>query len=603
MAPRIVRRNRNRPPAALTAASTPIRDPAKDLKTSTFGSSAATWQDEAWEFLDEVGELRYHVEWLASSVSRGRLIASDVDPMTGEPTGTTESDVVASLVHDIGSGLAAQSQLLYRLAVILSVPGEGYLAMIAPDPSGEGPFGDDAAGEQWLALSRDEVRKDARGDITIDLPTGHSHAFDTENDLLFRVWNQHPRKASEADSPVRAARKALLEIRRSTARIDNASRSRAVGNGVMFLPEELSLPGTRSDPDEPARASADDLQDMLMEVATTAVDQPDSLAAFLPIMATVPGEWADKVSHVKFDSDVTPTTLTTRDSAIRRLALSLNTSPERLLGIGANSNHWSAWAIDENDVKVHIAPILETICDALTQNVLRPMLRRIGIDADKYTVWYDTTPLTQDPDRKDEARDAYDRGAITAEAYRRYLGFDDADGYMLDTADGWRALAADRAARDVTLIPMLAPLLDAEAGQIDAAAIPPGGAPAAPATVDTDIPATEDAARTAAARVVLSLCVARALELANKRRRSRADRARLADTPIRDAHTVLGPVGAEEAREHLAGWSDEVPDAALHDAGVDPDRLRAVVQRVALAAQTSAAAPTVTDVDVREVLG
>src|SRR5699024_8436206 len=120
---------------------------------------------------------------------------------------------------------------------------------------------------------------------------------------------------------------------------------------------------------------------------------------------------------------------------------------------------------------------------------------------------------------------------------------------------------------------------------------------------DSDIPDTERDARTAAARVVLSLCVARALELANKRRRSRADRARLADVPVRDAHTVLGPIGVDEAREHLAGWAAEVPAGAIEAAGIDPARLRTVVQRIALSAQTTAADPIVADADVREVTG
>src|SRR5699024_3660835 len=150
---------------------------------------------------------------------------------------------------------------------------------------------------------------------------------------------------------------ALNEIAVTTQRIENAAKSRAVGNGVLFLPEEMSLPGVRptasgEDAPAPQNATASDLQDLIFDVATTAINDSESMAAYVPVMAQVPGEWADKIKHVTWDSEVSSTALTTRDSAIRRLAMSLNTSPERLLGLGSNSNHWSAWVIDETDVKV-----------------------------------------------------------------------------------------------------------------------------------------------------------------------------------------------------------------------------------------------------------
>lgn len=588
---------------ALTAASVPVPDPGKTFKTTAFGSGQAVWQDEAWEFFDEIGELRYHVEWLSASVSRCRLVAYDVDPLTGDPAAPTESQTVADVVRDIGAGLAGQTQLLARLAVFLSVPGEGFIAMVVRHQDEDGLVDDELIDvEQWVGLSREEITKDSRGRVTLTMPDGAKHEFDPDTDLMFRVWNQHPRKAAEATSPVRAARKPLMEIRNTTAKIDNAARSRAVGNGVMFLPEELSLPQTRmSGEDDPGqRSTATDLQDLLFEVATAANKNPDSMAAFLPIMATVPGEMTDKISHIKFDSDVASTSLTTRDSAIRRLALSLNTSPERLLGLG-ESNHWSAWAIDEADVKMHIAPIIETICNALTRSVLRPAIERAGGDPSRYMVWYDPTPLTQDPDRKDEALNAFDRGAITAEALRKYSGFDDEDGYDLDTLDGWKALATDRAARDVTLIPMLSPLLSTEVSGIDAAAIPSRSTSGAPAAGDATTPESAPPEPTTAARSVVMLCLHRALELANKRRRSRADHAALDGVPMHAAHKVLGPVGVEQARENLAGCLHEIPDDVVAAAHVDPDRLRSVVQRLASVALVSGADPVVTDQDIQEV--
>lgn len=55
------------------------------------GSSGSNWQEQAWEFLDKVGELRYYVGWRSASVARCQLIGSDLDPDTGRPTGYTEN--------------------------------------------------------------------------------------------------------------------------------------------------------------------------------------------------------------------------------------------------------------------------------------------------------------------------------------------------------------------------------------------------------------------------------------------------------------------------------------------------------------------------------
>src|SRR5699024_4443977 len=162
-----------------------------------------------------------------------------------------------------------------------------------------------------------------------------------------------------------------------------------------------------------------------------------------------------------------------------------------------------------------IAPVMETICEALTRSVLRPALERIGINPDSFAVWYDSTPLTQDPDRKDEARDAFERGVITGEEYRRALGFDDEAGYDLNTTEGWKRLAADRVAQDITLAPMLAGLLAPDAEVIDAQALPATRAEPAPPSSEPERAEPEDTTGEAAsAAAMLEMCVTRALTLA-----------------------------------------------------------------------------------------
>lgn len=622
---RYVRRRPNRSitaaarPRPLTAAAQPVTDPAK-VKMST--GRDGDWKDAAWDMLDRVGELRFYVSWRAASASRVRLVASEVDEDTGIPSGRCEDTRVTKIVRDIAGGITGQAQLLRRAAAHLTVPGETYLAVITrqndtdddEDVDAISPFltGPEEDREEWHALTRDEIHKRGQG-LTFTLDDGSKHEFDPDTDHLFRVWNPHPRKAVDADSPVRAALESLNEIVRATAQIDNASKSRLVGNGVLFVPEEMSLPAAggpglditagHAGADAAtipgyAQASAQDLTDLLYETATTAYGDQDSLAAFLPVIAQVSGEWTDKIKHVTFDSAVSETAIATRDSAIRRLAMSLDVAPERLLGLGSNSNHWSAWAINEEDVRVHVAPVIETLCDALTRFVLRAKLREIGVDPDRYAVWYDATPLTQDPDKKDEAKDAYDRGALTADGLRRHLGFDAADGYLDDHDDpnsleAWRRYAVDQARKNPYLLPMLAPLIGGDIAAIDfpAPAGRPGSGPAAaPDTGDTEsLPDTEPVDTEPDSYALAYAYALRAVEMGNKRRRTRADHGRFAGAALHEVQTRLDPMTPEAARAAIRGWDTSLDDRVLAAAGMDRAAFVARVETAALTALTRAA--------------
>ncbi|MCD5419765.1 hypothetical protein LRS71_09385 [Rhodococcus pyridinivorans] len=615
MARRVKIRRTPRHRGTLTAAGQKITDPSKTFKSS-MGSSGSDWQEQAWTFLDKVGELRYYVGWRAASVARCQLVGSDLDPDTGRPTGYTENPTVRKIVRDIAGGVTGQSQILKRLATALTVPGEGFVSMIVRDSESVETYSDGSPlsvedqeqGEfqEWIVLSRDEIKASGSDGLEFTLEDDSKHLFDEDRDLLFRVWNPHPRKASEADSPVRAAEDSLLEIVRTTKSIDNAAKSRLVGNGILFVPQEMSLPSQASpgatpmagDPAGPDYGiqpdSVQQLQDLLYQVGTTAYKDQESMAAFMPIIASVPGEWTDKVEHVTFDSAVAETSLKTREAAIRRLAMSLDVAPERLLGLGANSNHWSAWAIAEDDVKVHVVPVLETIVASLTQFILRPLLEREGVDPNQHVIWYDTTPLTQDPDKKAEAAVAHDRGGLTTKALRKYSGFDDSDGYDLTTTEGWQELARDKAAADVSLIPALAPLLGGVANQIT----PPAQQPAINAPTDTTptesetLPESEPASQpdstdepptetvtSAAVIAFVETFTARALELANKRRRNRANAAQFRGIPMHLAHRNLPAVPATDVPKLIEGWDASVPWGAVERLGFTRRAIAAWVER------------------------
>lgn len=451
---------------ALTAATTPVdvRSQSRSRKIS-----ASKWAKQAWDFYDSVGELRYVCGWLSNSLSRVSLVASDVNPMTGQPTGETEDESVAGIVADIAGGPAGQSQMLGRLATFLTVPGEGWVAVLARQDD------DGRQYEEWHVIAADEMTH--RGtDLLLQLEDGTDHAFDPDADILTRVHRPHPRSARDADSPVRAALPILMEITRMSQAIEGAGKSRLAGNGILLLPQEISMPMAeppKADPDAPGLTSseptivdqpvsANDVMQQLQQVMTTAIADRTSAAAMVPIVLKAPGEVLDKIRHVKFESDVTEMSLKTRESAIHRLALSLDVPQEVLTGM-SGANHWSAWQIDEAAIKTHISPMMTVICDALTEAVLRPLLRAVNHpDPDSVVIWFDLSNLSQRPNRTEDAITLYDRGAISGDALRSVLGFDESDrpGELDEEARVSLLLEVLRSAP--ALFPTIAPMLGIE---------------------------------------------------------------------------------------------------------------------------------------------
>jgi hypothetical protein len=396
----------------------------------------------------------------------------------------------------------------------------------------------------------------------------------------------------------------LREIVATTATISNASRSRLIGNGVLFIPQETSLPAGPTTFDEfggqVAPAATQQLQDLLVGVASQAVEDPNSMAALVPIVASAPGEWIGKINHLRIDNSVTDVAIATRNDAVARLATGLDISPERLTGGIGQTNHWSGWLLNDSDVQLHIAPVMETVCQAIYDAILRNMLVAEGIDPGRFVLWFDTSRLTADPDKTDEAKSAFDAGAITSRALVRHYGLAEDDRYDFSSAEGLQEWAQDRVSKDPSLLPALAPWLDSQVqrGVIEAApAAPPPASDSAPPQGDSGSgaqrqqePGTEDAVVASAApspdpdlvgAAVTDMWAVRALELAGKRRvntRDRAQHDRLRGIPAHRYHRVMGAVAESEVSRLIRGWDDSLDDDTLAGIGVDPERLREQVR-------------------------
>lgn len=620
-------------PNALVAAGQLITSETKSNGGVSQGQSG--WQNDGWNFFDTVGELQFVCNWLSNALSRCTIMASDVNPDTGQPTGETDDDMANNTTRDIAGGPAGQAILFGKMATFFTVPGEMYMAIIYREKNDA--KGSLVTNEEWHILATDEVKRGSTK-TELMLPDGTKHEVNDETDTLQRVYMPHPRKATEANSPVRACIPILREMVRLGQYVEATAKSRLAGNGVVLLPQELSMPvvnapvgqtigsgdtdapglpsptpppastGTGVQPTYSTRSvNANDVMQALVTAGATAVQDPGSAAALVPIVLQAPGEFLDKIKHLTFGTTFTDTVMKLREAATRRLALSLDVPAEILLGVG-DMNHWSSWQVEESAIKLHVEPLMVRICDALTEFILRPMLELQGHpDPESVVIWYDTTGLAMRPNRSEDAKAAFDRGQLSPEAFIDYLGFQSGDGLDLTNPEHRKSFVIQMVLKNPALLsePSIAAELGMEPTTPPVQAAPPAdtsgtGQPendTEPSTTDTKSPPDVDeeadtatAARNqniAGATALAMTGLQRALELAGKRLRTRGNLAQCSDQPIHATHIALRKrVNDERVLTLINGWSSTLTPQVLDRYSVDRARLTLMVEGKAREALT-----------------
>lgn len=401
---------------ALTAAAARYTTPKTRTKTPD-----QSWQTRAWEFYNTVPEVRFAARWMANAMSGALLYAGRrADDGTIERAADTER--AAQLVATIAGGPDGQAQLLGDFGPHLTVAGEGWIVIR--------PTTDDAGGvtgETWHVLSVDEVRRQSGrlvaeiDGVDVEIP-GDTDTADPTAPAAIRVWEPHPQRYLEADSPVRSSLTLLEELRLLNAAVAAAARSRLTGRGILLVPKGASFPTSQGH-----EGAEDDLIDVLMQVSATAIRDPESAAATVPIVLEVPAETIGAFKLLTFESDWDELAIKLREEAIRRFATGLEIPAEVVLGLG-DVNHWGAWALTSEAIRLGVEPKLATVAHALTTQWLRPLLHDEGVaDADRWLVWYDSSPLRTRTNRSETAIKVHELGAISDTALRRETGFTEDD--------------------------------------------------------------------------------------------------------------------------------------------------------------------------------
>lgn len=355
--------------ASLTAsASRYINRKVRSLKATTDSG----WQTRAWQLYHAVPEVRFAATYMANGMAGATLYAARrADDGTIEPA--PDNHRASEIVQQIAGGPDGQSKMLSAFGKHLTVTGEGWIVVrpngdiLSPDVPEDG--------HDWRVLSTREVsQKSGKLIAEIDgtdteVPPGDEEILDPDSPVALRVWEPDPERAIEADSPVRASIDLLEELLLLNSAVKAIARSRLTGRGILLVPKGVRFP-TRPD----QGGAEDDLIELLMMIAETAIREPESAAATVPIVLEVPADSISDFKLLTFESTFDELALKLREEVIKRFATGLEIPGELLLGL-QDTNHWGAWMLTSEAIRMGIEPKLQTVSHALTQQWLRPSSR------------------------------------------------------------------------------------------------------------------------------------------------------------------------------------------------------------------------------------
>jgi hypothetical protein len=397
-------------------------------------SGVPVWQQQAWDFFDQIGEVRYGARYYGNSLSRLRLFigwrespSEPVVPIDSEdlPAGLDRAtfEVAENTVSRLHSTDGSIAELLRAYGVNLFVAGEGYIV---------GRTDADTGREVWEFLSVEQVvwhdNKWKLRQSVADTPAQYV-TLNLDEDVVRRVWLPHPRFAQEADAPMRAVLTICEELLLLSASVRASALSR-MSAGVMVMPDTMLeggpdtyIEGDGTDGESQADRTLQDLVDHFVKP----IGDPTSAAAVAPFILTGDPEDVDKVRLLEPSRSVDEVAAKQRGELLVRLANGVDLPPEVLTGYG-DTNHWGAWLIDEQTFRTHIAPAAQLFTNAVTEELVWPSVQAAGLPVDqRLVVGFDASDLVGHPDRKSNAEAAYQSLTISDEAYRRALGFAEED--------------------------------------------------------------------------------------------------------------------------------------------------------------------------------
>lgn len=427
-------------PLTASAARVDLKD-KKQVDAISKRRKADTWQEEAWEYFDLIGEIKSSANLIANVMSRINLYGGYVHLSSSIPADISTMDKVLDVdfidavqdtLYILESGNGGTSGLLRNAALNMFIVGECYLVR---EPAKFGSM----EPTKYNVRSIDEVVavSSKNSQVAIrprrDSKPSEFQIISDESGYVCRMWRNHPRFSDEADSSLRGILDNCDDLLLISRAASATAKSRLNG-GLLFVPDGLSNV-SQSDGEingEEGNLSddvADSFEEELIDAMTTPIADVSSASAVVPLVVRGPEELGDKIKLIKFERMFDPQIAKQGDRLLERILAGLDIPMDVAKGL-SGVKYSNAILIEEQLYKAHIEPLILLIVDQLTIGFLRPALRAQGFPesiVNRAVVWYDPSSITAKPSKAEAAVTLYGLNAISETALRRSNGFSEGD--------------------------------------------------------------------------------------------------------------------------------------------------------------------------------
>jgi hypothetical protein len=419
---------------ALAASAARIDVSSKDnaAVTASVARYARQWQRAAWDYYEAIGEVRYGLTTLASAAGRAHLRAGIIeDPTKPDPITLSTIKDIDPYYQQVGpqtrNALERADQFLTELShgtlrnaiLNLSVAGEFYLTYMD---------------DEWTILSSEELVPMGQNGEIITEARLKDKRYTPQNWMvrrdrgrppepldpdayLARIWNPHPRWQQEPSSSMLGVLDQCEALLLLDQMVRTTTRSRLFA-GAVFVPDTVTGPN-----------ETDSIEADITQAALTAITQEDAAYGVVPLVLTGPPEAGEQIKMIQLSRGIDDETLALIDRTLDRILTGLDLPKEFVKGLGS-AKYANAVILEEGMYRLHIAPLLETVCESLTKVYLRPRLLKDGVPeaiVNRIIASYDPTPIVTRPDKGQAANDGYDRKVLSGSAWRTARGFTESD--------------------------------------------------------------------------------------------------------------------------------------------------------------------------------
>ena len=354
---------------SLTAAAQVMKLNSKsELQALADRRAGGEWQEEAWQYFDSIGEIKYAFTLVGSVVSRVRLYVGYVPSPTDlpVPVGKVAEDVIPTELRDeaerqVGRLATANGGipgLLRDTAINLSVTGECYLVQTQRASV--------IGKEKWRIVSTRELEVDRSGNPALRETAGQRSATPLSPDTFVgRIWRPHASFSADADSSMRA----LLDLSSELLLLNRAYRATAksrLNAGALFVPDGLSVtqeavgdippenavldpvtgeplgPGGEGVATEQAEDD-DAFEQELIDAMTTPISDEDSASAVVPLLIRGPAELGNALRQLKFERSFDEELTKRGDTVLARILQGIDIPKDVITGL-ANVRYSNALA-------------------------------------------------------------------------------------------------------------------------------------------------------------------------------------------------------------------------------------------------------------------